>query len=148
MNILFDTNVIVDVFQKNEFCPHSFAAYDVCLLRGHRPYLAVSTMPDLEYLFRRRTGHGADDARRTMGDVLSLFSIMDMAQSDCVLAQRSDMPDYEDALIAFAALRTGMDIIVTRNTQDFANSPVPCMTPQSFVELYKPDGVTYTETSS
>ena len=54
MNVLFDTNVIVDILQNNEFCLHSYAAYDVCLIRGYRPCLAVSAMPDLEYLLHAR----------------------------------------------------------------------------------------------
>ena len=147
MNVLFDTNVIVDVFQKNQFCLHSFAAFDVCITRGYRPYLAVSTMPDLAYLFQRRAGHEAPAAQEMVGSVLDLFSIMDMTQSDCVQAHGSRMSDYEDALIAHAAKRTGMDLIITRNMEDFADSPVPCMTPQAFVEAYRPAGVSYTELS-
>ena len=143
MKVLFDTNVIVDVFQRNAFCLHSFAAYDVCLLRNYEPYLAASTLPDLAFLFRRRLPSATMTSHEMLGSVLELFRILDVAEADCRAAYRSSMPDFEDALIAFAAQRCGVDLIVTRNLEDFAASPVPCMTPQAFVETCKPHGVSY-----
>ena len=141
--MLFDTNVIVDILQNNEFCLYSYAAYDVCLTRGYRPCLAVSTLPDLEYLLHARRIASGDEAKQHLGTILELFSIMDMAECDCILAHESSLPDFEDALIAFAAHRTGMDCIITRDKRGFANGPVPSMTPEAFVETYKPADVEY-----
>lgn len=145
MNVLFDTNVIVDIFQGNEFALHSYAAYDVCVLRGYRPCLSATSLPDLAYLFHARDIATKAQARRLMGDVLRLFRIMDAAECDCVVAYESTMPDYEDALIAHAAQRTGMDVIITRDERHFNKSPVPCMTPTAFVHTFKPKDISYTE---
>ena len=145
MNVLFDTNVIVDILQNNEFCLHSYAAYDVCLIRSYRPCLAVSAMPDLEYLLHARKIASGAQVKRYLGTILELFNVMDMAECDCVLAHESSLPDFEDAMIAFAAKRTGMDCIITRDERGFKNGPVPYMTPEAFVETYKPDDINYSE---
>ena len=41
----------------------------------------------------------------------------------------------------FAACK--VDLVVTRNTRDFAASPVKAMDPNAFVELFKPEGYSY-----
>ncbi|MDR2106162.1 MAG: hypothetical protein LBP24_01995 [Coriobacteriales bacterium] len=74
-----------------------------------------------------------------------MFELLDGHPLDCRQALQSDMPDYEDALIAFAARRQEVDFIVTRNKKDFANSPVPALTPGEFVELFKPGSTSYAE---
>ncbi|MBC7075710.1 MAG: hypothetical protein H5T98_06535 [Syntrophomonadaceae bacterium] len=44
-----------------------------------------------------------------------------------------DVDDFEDELISVCAKRTKMDYIITRNTKNFTNSPVPAVTPEDFL---------------
>ena len=57
-----------------------------------------------------------------------------MDWEDIVNAVESDMSDYEDAVIAATAKRNRIDFIITRNTKDFKESPVPALTPSQFIE--------------
>jgi predicted nucleic acid-binding protein len=41
--------------------------------------------------------------------------------------------DFEDAVVAVVAKTYGSDFIVSRNVDDFANSPVPVITPTDFL---------------
>lgn len=50
-------------------------------------------------------------------------------------AAQSDMPDFEDAVIAYSARRTDCDVIDTRNIADFIRSPVPAVTPARLLEM-------------
>jgi hypothetical protein len=45
------------------------------------------------------------------------------------------MDDYEDALLACCARNWEAGCIVTRNTKDFANSPVRALTPEDFLKI-------------
>jgi predicted nucleic acid-binding protein len=72
---------------------------------------------------------------------LKLFSkladnvkIVDVTAADVKNALTSDMPDYEDALLAFCGKRQKADYIITRNEKDFRQSPVPVLSPQAFLE--------------
>ncbi len=55
------------------------------------------------------------------------------------------MKDFEGAIIAESCLRNGVDLILTYNLKDFAESPVAAMTPGDFVRSYKPTGYDYAE---
>jgi hypothetical protein len=46
------------------------------------------------------------------------------------------MSDYEDALIATCANRNKVDWIISRNTKDFINLPVPAITPEDFLTKF------------
>ncbi|MCL1843449.1 MAG: PIN domain-containing protein, partial [Defluviitaleaceae bacterium] len=59
--------------------------------------------------------------------------------ADVSFALASDITDLEDAVVSFAAKRIKADYIVTRNTKDFTNSPVPAMTPADFLNKFFKD---------
>jgi hypothetical protein len=43
--------------------------------------------------------------------------------------------DFEDNLQIACAVKAGLDAIVTRNPKDFADSPVPVLTPAELLAL-------------
>jgi predicted nucleic acid-binding protein len=142
MKLCFDTNVVIDIFGESEDFFYSYSAYDVALTRGFDVCLPMFVTSDIAYILRRY----CKDKQRTrvaLGNVLELFDMLDGHPLDCKQAFNSKMDDYEDALLAFASERNGVDFIITRNKKDFLHSPVPAMTPQEFVTLYKPEGISY-----
>lgn len=143
MKVLFDTNVIVDIWGETEDFFHSYVAYDLCVYKGFDPVIATSMMPDFAYLLTARKLIGKHDAREAFGRIMTLFDVLDVTASDCLNAYESKMPDLEDAIIAFAAKRHGVDFIVTRDKRGFKLSPVPALSPQEFVEIYKPTCLDY-----
>ena len=50
-------------------------------------------------------------------------------------ATRRGLADFEDAVIVESARGGQADYIVTRNLKDFAKSPIPVHTPESFRAL-------------
>jgi predicted nucleic acid-binding protein len=46
------------------------------------------------------------------------------------------MKDFEDAVQATAAQRNGIEVIITRNKDDFANSGLKVFTPDQFLTEY------------
>ena len=46
------------------------------------------------------------------------------------------MQDFEDAMQVAAADMAKVDFIITRNTKDFKNSPIPAMDPGEFVKRF------------
>ena len=69
-----------------------------------------------------------------VGFIGHMWLIVDLKPEDIVNAVESDMSDYEDAVIAATAKRNRIDFIITRNTKDFKESPVPVLTPSQFIE--------------
>lgn len=69
------------------------------------------------------------DRRPFADDARAVF----YAAADCINAVDSCISDYEDAIMAESAARSGMDCIVTRNVSDYSLSKVPVYTPQEFL---------------
>jgi predicted nucleic acid-binding protein len=144
MKVLFDTNIIIDIWkQDQEFFRDSFAAYDVCMLRKWETCITVTAVPDIEYLLHVRGILSKEQVTQAMDNLFSMFDIIDAQQCDCMIAKKSDMPDLEDGIIAFSAYRNRIDTIVTRNVKDFKTSPIPAITPAQFVATYKPNNIDY-----
>jgi predicted nucleic acid-binding protein len=144
MRVCFDSNVVIDIMGKSKERFASLCAYDVVLNGGHEPVIPLFTTTDIVYVLRR-SYLGTQKTKEALNHILTMFELLDGHPLDCKRAHESDMPDYEDALIAFAAQRQGVDFIVTRNKRDFAHSPIPALTPEEFVKLLKPKSFTYTE---
>lgn len=145
MKVLFDTCVVIDIFGKSNHFFDSYCAYDVALLRSFDPCLSVSSTTDICYLLHARGFADKENANELTKNCLDLFDLIENTEQDCKAACKSTMTDYEDALIAASAYRAGIDLIITRNKKDFADSPVAAMSPTEFVKLYKPTDVTYAE---
>lgn len=143
MNILFDTNVVIDLFTDTDDFKAAFTAVDVALLRNFKLWIPACSTPSIRYLLTARKLMNAANARKAFGDLLQLFSIADTMSVDCHIAYEHEHRDYEDDLIAYSAQRTGVDFIVTRNGRDFEKSPVPVLSPTEFVDLFKPPNIAY-----
>ena len=53
---------------------------------------------------------------------------------DLQTALPSEIDDYEDAVQVIQALAAKVDVIVTRDVRDFANSPIRVLSPAEFVK--------------
>lgn len=145
MKVLFDTCTVIDILGKTDYFADAYAAYDIALFKKMDVCISASSTTDIVYLLHSRSFASKKEAREAALHLDALFDILDNTASDCKLAAASSMSDYEDALIAHAAERQGVDFIVTRNKKDFALSPVPALTPAEFVAIYKPTCLDYEE---
>lgn len=145
MKVCFDTCSVVDILGRTDWFFPAYCAYDTAVARGFVPCLSVSSTTDIAYLLHSRSSLSRREARRTAEATLDLFDLFENTPADSRKAFRSDMGDYEDALIAYSAQSAGVDILITRNKKDFKNSPVPALTPEEFLRDFKPDNITYDE---
>ena len=137
MKVLLDTNIIVDVLQKRdpwfEDGEKIFLAVADGLITG---CVTVKELADI-YYFSRKQFKGLDNvdekARIVITKLLSLFEVIDSLAIDCKNALTIQNNDYEDAIMIAAAIRVGVDCIVTRNTEQYKNSPVMIFSPDDFL---------------
>lgn len=133
MRVLLDTNVLLDAIEvRKEFFDDSCMV--VLLAAEYDGFIVASSATDIYYIEHKRN-HSKEKTKAIMDKIFSLFDILDTTSEDCRNALRSDIPDFEDAIIVESAKRNDMDCIVTRNTKDFKNSNIPVHTPVEFLEL-------------
>ncbi len=128
MNVLIDTNVIIDLAFERQ--PHLLESEQVLLfaeqglITGH---ISASTCSDLYYIIkkqRRKTW--------TMDFLNRLFSFCQIATVNSAVIQmalNTDFKDFEDSIQYSTAVCNNIGIIVTRNPQDFAVTTPRILTP-------------------
>ncbi len=139
MNVLIDTCIVIDALQSRE--PFNKDAEAVFLAVANRRcvgFLAANSITDIYYLMHKAL-HSAEETKKVLGVLFSLFEILDTCGIDCRRALTSDISDYEDAVMIEAAERAGIDCIVTRNLRDYALAPIPVYAPAQFVKILYAD---------
>ncbi len=133
MRVLIDTCVIVDAIRDRK--PFSESAQQILLMaeRGYlEGFISANQLTDLYYLIHKET-HCSSLAGDILKQLTKTIKIVDTTSDDCRRALVSGRNDFEDALEIESAIREDMDFIITRNTKDYANSPVQICTPEEFI---------------
>lgn len=139
MNVLVDTCVVIDALQSR--APFQKDAEAVFLAVANRRcvgFLTANSVTDIYYLMHRAL-HSAEETRKALGVLFSLFELLDTCGIDCRKALTSGISDYEDAVMVEAAARAEIDCIVTRNLKDYVGAPMPVYSPAQLVALLYAD---------
>jgi predicted nucleic acid-binding protein len=132
--ILIDLNVILDVLQRREPFYMASARVLACaeadIVEG---WVAAHSLTTLFYLLAKY--QSVEQARVTLSELLSFLSVAAVDQG--VIEQALNLPyhDFEDAVQMMAAVRSGVDYLVTRNVQDYASGPLPVLQPAELLPL-------------
>jgi len=134
MIVMFDTNVLLDVFQgRHPLADGSGAALNVAVTGEHRGMFPAHGLTTAYYLLRKHSGH--ESAISTIDWVLRRFAIAPATAEIFAQARQLPMRDFEDAVVAAMAHAAKCDVVVTRNTGDFGASGIQAVTPESFAKL-------------
>lgn len=132
MKILLDTNVVLDVLIAREpFANDANAVFQQIETGLHQGCLCATTVTTIEYFASQSLG--AAQSRLQIGLLLEAFSVALVDEKILVSAQKSKQKDFEDAVLTHAAIASGVEAIITRNTKDFKNCGVAVFTPKEWL---------------
>lgn len=134
--VLVDTNILVDVALERQ--PYFRLSTDLLQRLERLPgsgFVAWHSVATCYYLVEQSLG---SERARTLIETLSDFLTVAPTRHESLLYALSlQMRDFEDAMQVAAAHTAGVQHIVTRDARDFANSPIPAITPeQALQELF------------
>ena len=136
MRVLIDTNVVLDVLLDRrpfaEAATQIFALIEESKIEG---YLCATTVTTVDYLLSQALQ--PKSARVALQRLLGLFEIAPVNRPVLEQALRSDISDFEDAVIEQAACLVSADAIVTRNLADFEKSSVTAFDPPELISTVK-----------
>jgi predicted nucleic acid-binding protein len=125
MRALLDTNVVLDaLLRRAEFVVDSYALWQACAAGRLEGWISAITPVNVFYIAPKQVG--ADQARQHVADLLTAFQVLPIDAATLHAAQSLPMADFEDAVQA-AAAAAHLDALVTRNTKDYANAPLPSL---------------------
>ncbi|MDR0822849.1 MAG: PIN domain-containing protein [Endomicrobium sp.] len=136
MKVLFDTNVVIDVAAKRE--EFFQASHDVFLLATQGSIdgiISAGSITDIYYIVRRSL-QNTSLVLEMINKILQSLVLVDTKAQDIKQAIKLPMADFEDAVVASVAQRERASFIITRNINDFSQSPIPAITPFDFLKKH------------
>jgi predicted nucleic acid-binding protein len=136
LNILFDTNVLLDAIAARE--PFRQDAERIVLMVAEEKiegFVSAKSVADIYYVARKHMPEKV--VREVLRNLFLVFSILPVFGEDCQLALESPLGDYEDAILAACGHRSAMKYIISRD-EDFlkSNTLVPTLSPDVFLRIY------------
>ena len=119
--ILFDTNILLDAIDEHR--PESQEACFAlrhCNGGGDLGLVTSGSLKDVYYVLSKRFGE--KQAREAVGLFLDLLVVAPVGEEECVLALKSNEPDFEDGQVRAAAELNDVSIILTRDADAFRYS--------------------------
>ncbi|MBA3011186.1 MAG: PIN domain-containing protein [Desulfobacula sp.] len=134
MNILFDTNVVLDVMLDR--APFSEPASQLLLLVEQGDitgFICATTVTKIHYLATKNLGK--DHAKNQIKNLITLFNIAPVNRPVIEDALKSDFSDFKDAVIYHSARHVGAAAIVTRDIKGFKNAELPVYSPTEILKI-------------
>ena len=134
MNILFDTNVILDVMLDRT--PFSETASQLLSLveQGEiSGIICATTVTTIHYLSTKILGK--NESQNQIKNLITLFGIASVNRTVIEDALNSQFSDFEDAVIYQAANHSGAEAIVTRDPKGFKQSKLPVYSPIDLLKI-------------
>ncbi|NCD34896.1 MAG: PIN domain-containing protein [Spartobacteria bacterium] len=132
MRVLVDTNVVLDVLLDRrpfvEAASSIFALVEKSIIEG---VLCATTITTVDYLLGRALA--PNQARDALQSLLNLFEIAPVNRPVLEQALRSEITDFEDAVLEQASRLVAVDAITTRNLKDFRKSTVTILEPSELL---------------
>ena len=129
--VFVDTNVILDVLLQNDgFWQDSLEIFQRAERKEILAFVSASSMTDIFYVAKKKLTTPV--ARVAMENLLDLFTIVGIDESDLRGALSLPLADMEDALQAWCAIKADCDEFITRDTGGFQNVDISLVTPAEF----------------
>ena len=133
MKILLDTNIIVDVaLERQPFYSQSIQVLSFVYQRQVEGYISASTCSDLYYIIRKIKGR--DETIDFLRRILTFCQVAIVDQSVIAMAISANFRDFEDAIQYSTAIVNQLDLIVTRDPQDFPVATPRILTPDQLIQ--------------
>lgn len=132
MNILFDTNVLLDVLQRREgFVDNAVQLFNAVEESTINGYICANSMSTIAYLLQRH--QDKNFAIKNIGLLLDMFEIAPVNRITIQDSLISKFSDFEDAIIYNSALHVNANGIVTRNVKDFKKAKINIYQPHELL---------------
>jgi predicted nucleic acid-binding protein len=122
-------------WKPNEpFYEKSLEAFTLAVNGLIKGIVSAGTITDIYYIIRK-SRQSKEQALKSVMTITNILNLADTTGLDIKTAIVSNFFDFEDAVLSATASREEADYIITRNSDDFAHSPVKALSPEEFVEI-------------
>jgi len=133
--IFVDSDILIDVFSRRDpFYETSAIFLTLAENKEFQIFTSPLVIANVHYVLEKFSNR--ETARNAIRKIRTFVNIVDMNQKIVDRALNSSFPDFEDALQIVSAENAVMDLIVTRNIEDYKNSNLSVLKPAEVIALY------------
>lgn len=132
-NILIDLNIILDVFLERKGFQASSDLLQLSERGSHNLYISAHSVSTLAYLLENAKVPRSQIMKH-IDWMLQVFVVVPIDSPLLSRALKSQINDFEDAIIEQAARTSSSSLIITRNLKDFKASAIEAMAPEQFLQ--------------
>jgi len=135
MNVLIDTNVILDILLQRE--PHYKDAAKIHVLSENgyiRSYISASAVTDIFYITRKYLKN-TDIVFGLLRNLLKTIRVASVTENNILEALNLKWNDFEDSVQYIIGKSISAEYIITRNPQDFSKSQIKTLLPKEFLNI-------------
>ena len=134
MNVLFDSNVIIDaITQRDKANAGAQELYLKAVAKEINGFLVSKQITDIAYVLRKYVEK--EKIRSFCQFLCKAFIILPFTKEDIQEATLLDGNDFEDDVLIYVAESNSMDYIATNNVSDFSESSVKALKPEEILKL-------------
>jgi len=134
MNILIDTNIILDMLLQRESYYENALRISVLSEKGYIcSYVSASAVTDIFYIAKKELKN-KNTALTLLKNILKTIHIASVTEDSIHEALDLEWEDFEDSVQYVAGKSIYADYIITRNPNDFAYSQIEVISPHEFLE--------------
>jgi len=134
MNILFDTNIVLDVLlDRKPFSAPASIIFSWVEAGEFIGFLAATTVTTIFYLATKVVGK--KQAEEEISKLLSIFAIAPVNRVVLEAAINSKFTDFKDAVLYEATRHASVQAIVTRDAAGFKYAKIPVYSPEELIKM-------------
>lgn len=132
--VFVDTNICTDLLLKREpFYNEAAQLFTLGEEKKVKLYVSSLSFANLDCLLKQK--NSSREARQILLRFKLLVEILNVDDKIITLALSSDFTDFEDAIQYFSAVENRIQILLTRNIQDFKKADISVMTAKDFLAM-------------
>lgn len=135
MEVLIDTNIILDWFLKrDQFYENSKAVLNKCWFGNIKSFITIHSLCDIYYMVGNK--FPLEEKKKLIQFLLNRSEIIEENYNSVkAFIDYNFYDDLEDCLQIQSAQNLRLNYIITRNIKDFRYSTVQAVTPEQFLEM-------------
>lgn len=136
IRVFLDTNVIIDALTLRDYNYRpSQKVIRQIVAKNAIGYICSKQITDIYYIFRKYFKNESE-IRDMINTIMEFSEVLPLLKGDILACLKTEMPDFEDAIINEVAKVNMINIIVTNNTHHFKNCSGMILTPEQFLTMF------------
>lgn len=134
IKVFFDTNVIIDAFSSRDNDYRDSQRLVVKVINKEIDgYISSKQITDIYYVLRKYVPN-EEIKRQIIKDIVESFNVLPLLPSDVSISLKSDIPDFEDAVLEEAVSVNCIPFIVTHNAKHFEKARAMVFPPSDLIK--------------